>query len=317
VPTPRPPATRPDAAGGAGVEALVSTGEVDWGLWRRTAARLEQSPLPPAVDRSRFTHELFLPVLFWLMRMAGQLAPRPLIAGISAPQGAGKSMLGRLLVPLLEEHGYRACALSIDDFYLTHAEQERLAAAHPGNPYLRYRGYPGTHDVRLGSATLEALRSCPVGAEVRLPRYDKSLHAGRGDRLPAEHWSPVSGPLDIVLVEGWMLGFQPLPPERISDPQLRAPNELLRGYDAWERFIDVLVILRTRDPESIVRWRIEAEESMKASGRPGLDRSAAEDYIRRFLPAYALYAASVTHGWWAPDRQLELVLGPDRLPVPS
>jgi hypothetical protein len=29
---------------------------------------------------------------------------------------------------------------------------------------------------------------------------------------------------------------------------------------------------------------------MKAQGKPGLSREAVEDYVRRFLPAYALWA---------------------------
>ena len=31
---------------------------------------------------------------------------------------------------------------------------------------------------------------------------------------------------------------------------------------------------------------------MRASGRPALDRAAIEDYIRRFLPAYATYGGA-------------------------
>ena len=76
--------------------------------------------------------------------------------------------------------GHPALAISIDDFYLTHLEQRALAAAHPENPYLEHRGYPGTHDVGLGTAVLRALRASADPVEI--PRYDKSAHAGRGDR---------------------------------------------------------------------------------------------------------------------------------------
>ncbi len=59
-------------------------------------------------------------------------------------------------------------------------------------------------------------------------RYDKSLHSGRGDRAPKSSWPEVSSgigsitdpfmfskiwhmvdaPADIIILEGWMLGFQ-------------------------------------------------------------------------------------------------------------
>ena len=40
-----------------------------------------------------------------------------------------------------------------------------------------------------------------------MPRYDKSAHEGKGDRAKEEDWDKVDGPLDLVIVEGWMLGF--------------------------------------------------------------------------------------------------------------
>eukprot|EP00983_Pelagomonas_calceolata_P098608 1158369-Pelagomonas_calceolata.AAC.13 len=44
-------------------------------------------------------------------------------------------------------------------------------------------------------------------------RYDKSANGGRGDRADPSTWPKVNGPVDIVLFEGWMSGFSPLPEE--------------------------------------------------------------------------------------------------------
>ena len=41
-------------------------------------------------------------------------------------------------------------------------------------------------------------------------RYDKSSHEGQGDRAPDTKWQQVKGKVDVVLFEGWMLGFKPL-----------------------------------------------------------------------------------------------------------
>jgi D-glycerate 3-kinase len=220
-------------------------------------------------------------------------ASRPLFVGIQGPQGSGKTTLVGHLVASLRSAGLRATGVSIDDFYLTHADQRRVAAAHPGNPYLEHRGYPGTHDIVLGVDTLRALgRLGPggTGGPVRVPIYDKSLNGGRGDRLPAPAWRVVTGPLDLVFLDGWMLGFTPVDARLVTDPLLVEPNRALARYDEWHRLLGAFVQLRATDPSFVLQWRVEAEEAMKASGRPGLDRAAIEDYVRRFLPAYALYA---------------------------
>lgn len=83
--------------------------------------------------------------------------------------------------------------------------------AHPENPLLQVRGQAGTHDIDLAHETLEQLKSAKSdSSEVGLVRYDKSSHEGRGDRAPASRWQQVKGKVDVVLFEGWMLGFKPL-----------------------------------------------------------------------------------------------------------
>ena len=224
------------------------------------------------------------------VEQVGRAARRPLVVGLQAPQGAGKTTIGTRLLAALPELGFRGASVSVDDFYLTRAEQLALAAAHLGNPYLEHRGYPGTHDVDLGERTLAALRDLGAGRSTRVPVYDKSQHGGRGDRAPESDWRDVTGPLDLVIVEGWMLGFEPVPESQLPDPRLAFPNRALAHYDRWHRHLDAFIVLRPLDWNYVVRWRVEAEENMKAQGKPGLSREAIEDYVRRFLPAYAVWA---------------------------
>ena len=83
--------------------------------------------------------------------------------------------------------------------------------AHPDNPLLQVRGQAGTHDIELARQTLEQLKSASSdSSEVAVVRYDKSAHEGRGDRAPASKRQQVKGKVDVVLFEGWMLGFKPL-----------------------------------------------------------------------------------------------------------
>lgn len=217
---------------------------------------------------------------------------RPLVIGLQAPQGAGKTTLVNAFLQALPARGLRGAGVSVDDFYLTREDQLALAAAHPGNPYLEHRGYPGTHDVALGERTLRALKVLGAGESMRVPVYDKSAHGGRGDRAAERAWRQVDGPLDVVVLEGWMLGFAPVDERELPDPMLAAPNRALAAYTRWTDLVDVWVVLRARDPEYVLTWRVEAEEAMKASGKPGLSREAITDYVRRFLPAYRSYACA-------------------------
>ena len=305
------------ASAGPAFGELERLGPIDWSAWSAAADRLADD-LAGAADLPRRIHHLYVPILFFCAAQARLTPGRPCLIGIQAPQGAGKTTLVRYLLDQLPALGLRGTGVSIDDFYLTRDEQLRLAAAHPGNPYLEHRGYPGTHDVDLGESTLVALRalasannSAPAGVQV--PVYDKSAHGGRGDRAPEATWRHVSGPLDIVFVEGWMLGFSPVPEAALSDQLLVPPNRALAAYDRWHRLLDAFVVLRATDPRFVLRWRVEAEEAMRASGRPALDRAAIEDYIRRFLPAYATYGGAPPH--LAPDRQITVWLDGRRRPT--
>ncbi len=246
----------------------------------------------------------------------GQIAAareRPLVIGLQAPQGAGKTTLVTHFLEALPAMGLQGAGVSVDDFYLTREEQLRVAAAHPGNPYLEHRGYPGTHDVELGERTLRDLRSLKSGKSTRVPVYDKSAHGGRGDRAPEESWREVTGPLDVIILEGWMLGFAPVEEATLPDARLAPSNRALAEYERWTEQVDVWVVLRAQDPEYVLAWRVEAEEAMKAAGKPGLSREAIADYISRFLPAYRTYAT--------PDRipgsgpRLVLTLDAQRRPV--
>jgi D-glycerate 3-kinase len=300
------------AAAGPAFAELERQGPIDWKAWDVAAEHLERS-LAGTPGLERRIHHWYLPVLFFCLARLHHAKARPLVVGIQAPQGAGKTTLVTHLLSLLSALGLRGAAVSIDDFYLTRAEQLQLAAAHPGNPYLEHRGYPGTHDVALGETTLAALAALGPSKTVQVPVYDKSAHGGRGDRAPTAEWRSVTGLLDMILVEGWMLGFSPVTDKNLTDPNLVAPNHALAAYDRWHNQLDAFVVIRAADPSFVLRWRVEAEEAMKASGRPGLSRAAIEDYIRRFLPAYHTWAGQAPKRF-SRDETFYMTLDAERQP---
>lgn len=247
-----------------------------------------------------------LPACAWLLglRRAGEAR----VVAVNGPQGSGKSSLCASAVEALAAAGVRAVTLSIDDVYLPYDAQRALAAARPGDPYLELRGYPGTHDIALGCSVIDALVA-DRGDGVAVPAYDKSARGGRGDRAPESSWRVATGPFDLVLFEGWMLGFAPVEVDALADPRMAAANALLAGYAAWTARCDGLLHLAMADPSSVLRWRVEAERARREAGLGGLTDDEALDYVRRFVPAYATWSPEV------PGPRLTLTLGEDRLPL--
>lgn len=241
--------------------------------------------------QKRRIFQYYLPVYFWLR---GQLKAQslPLCIGISAPQGCGKSTLCEQLVSLFTFEGKRAASISIDDFYLTNADQRVLASEHPGNRLLELRGNAGTHDIPLGAETLRQLKTAPKGTTIQLPRYDKSAYQGRGDRAEEGSWPSVVAPVDVILFEGWMLGFNAVDDEIAGkiDSHLLPVNTFLKGYkDGWDAHVDCWLVVKVKEPEYAFEWRLQAEQAMRAAGKPAMSDDQVADFVSRYMPAYKAY----------------------------
>ena len=187
------------------------------------------------------------------------------IAGL---QGTGKSTLAAQVVALAASRGVQAVALSIDDFYLTHAQRQALARS--VHPLCATRGPPGSQDIALACATIDALRD---GRPTALPRFDKI----DDDRLPRAQW-PVVQRADLILIEGWFLKVPPQTDIELADPI----NALERDEDAqgiWRRWsnaaleidcpplwsrLDRLVFLQGPGFDIVPQWRWQQEQTLQA-----------------------------------------------------
>ncbi|XWS11873.1 hypothetical protein CRYUN_Cryun37aG0038400 [Craigia yunnanensis] len=251
-------------------------------------------------EKARLYH-YYIPVFVWCEDQIsrhmskfkdGEEIP-PLVIGFSAPQGCGKTTLVFALDYLFKITGRKSATLSIDDFYLTAEGQAKLREETPGNALLELRGNAGSHDLPFSVETLTALsKLTKEGMKMKVPRYDKSAYSGRGDRANPSTWQEVEGPLTVILYEGWMLGFKPLPTEVVKavDPQLEIVNKNLEAYyDAWDKFIKAWIVIKIQDPSCVYQWRLQAEIAMREAGKPGMSDEEVKDFVSRYLPAYKAY----------------------------
>ncbi|XP_010537944.1 PREDICTED: D-glycerate 3-kinase, chloroplastic [Tarenaya hassleriana] len=273
-----------------------------WLMYGSQLCRLFQlNELRLTVPQKARIYHYYIPVFVWCENQIalhnskfedGEDVP-PLVIGFSAPQGCGKTTLVFALDYLFKTTSRKSATISIDDFYLTAEGQAKLREANPGNALLEFRGNAGSHDLELSVETLESLtKMTREGIKMKVPRYDKSAYKGRGDRADASTWPEVSGPLTVILFEGWMLGFRPLPSEVVKavDPQLETVNKNLEAYyNAWDKYIDAWVIIKIKDPSYVYQWRLQAEIAMRQAGNPGMSDEEVRDFVSRYLPAYKAY----------------------------
>jgi len=206
------------------------------------------------------------PLASWLVRQ--RPSEKKALLGINGAQGTGKSTLAAFLQLALTEHEkWHVAVLSIDDFYLTRDEREKLGKM--VHPLLKTRGVPGTHDLPLLSGYIRRLRSLGTDAELALPRFDKA----RDDRARAETWPAITGPIDLIILEGWCVGSRPQTPaallkpinrlERDMDPDGKwrcfVNEQLKRGYADLFARLDYLFFLQAPDFDAVFRWRLEQE----------------------------------------------------------
>lgn len=116
-----------------------------------------------------------------------------------------------------EPYNLKTLAFSIDDLYLPHDDLSQVARTNSDNPLLQHRGLPGTHDIKLALTIFSALVH---GDQISIPRYDKSAFNGHGDRMDTSSWIEVNKkdeqPIQLVIIEGWCIGFRPLSEEELE-----------------------------------------------------------------------------------------------------
>ena len=215
---------------------------------------------------------LAMPMLAQVKGLVGS-GQRPVMA-LNGPVGAGKSLFCQQLMGLAKARGLRLAVASIDDAYLPW-EQRLVAMA--GNPFGVNRVPPGSHDAPLLVERLQRWRSEGV---LQLPRFDKTLRDGAGDRMVEAPSVEAAATTDALVLEGWLMGCRPLGAAGLRAAGVAAGMELAAGLAPlgadeaawlphWDRQLeaygplfdlcDGLWVLRPLDWGLPRRWRFQAE----------------------------------------------------------
>ncbi|CEJ55378.1 Putative Uridine/cytidine kinase [Penicillium brasilianum] len=273
----------------------------------------------------------------------------PFFLGLNGVQGAGKTVLVSTLQNTLRSEPYSlsVVTLSLDDIYLTHADQVALAQAHPTNPLLQHRGQPSTHDLALGEQVFASLAAEQPTA---IPQYDKSAFAGQGDRVPQSQWETVNSEgqkkVKVVIFEGWCVGFRAWDDQtlrtkwedavrqrenggyqgrlgHVKFEDIKTVNDALKQYDVLTDKLDALIHIDAQNLRFVYEWRQEQERALRAAKGTGMTQEQVNHFVDGYYPSYELFTETLREGVFKPHntsaetsdwqgRQLRLVVNRDR-----
>ena len=208
----------------------------------------------------------------WFVPVANELSKivaknkQPFFIGINGCQGSGKSTLADFLASYFKEDHQLTCAvLSLDDFYLSSDERNRLSKTI--HPLLKTRGVPGTHNIQHIDETLQRLSK---KEPTKLPRFNKAID----NPYPEKNW-PLVANVDVVIFEGWCWGVTPEPVTALAAPcnsleathdsesvWRRYVNEQLANYQALYKYMDTWLMLKAPAFSTVHQWRWQQEQKL-------------------------------------------------------
>jgi D-glycerate 3-kinase len=203
------------------------------------------------------------------------------ITSIAGPPGTGKSTLAGACSSALENTGVSCLVLSLDDYYLPRTERMKLAKEE--HSLFAVRGVPGTHDLSLLMAHLDALKDSGHGP-LEIPLFDKFLDDRQEDvKIVDAGFVP-----DHIFIEGWVAGVPPqsggkllncmgqFEEENDADGEWRmlVNANLYDYFSELDSHIDERWFLNAPNWDSVIEWRLLQEQSspnglLKNSGDVG------------------------------------------------
>ena len=225
--------------------------------------------------KSKITHiknlkKIYIPITFWINSKCKKNG-KPLLLGLSASQGSGKTTVSGILSIILKKFFKKnICVISIDDFYKTLKERNKMAKQI--HPLFKTRGVPGTHDINLVKNFFISLKRKKF-KKIKLPKFNKSID----DRLKKSHWYNINNKPEIVIFEGWCVGAKPQ-----INQFLKKPINIIEKYEdqdlKWRKFvnrqlqneykkvfsmIDYYIFMKVPSFKMVFKWRLLQELKLK------------------------------------------------------
>ena len=144
-------------------------------------------------------------------------------------------------------------------------------------------------------------------------------------------------PIEVVLFEGWCVGFRALSGQEIGEKwetavrqeqegnyqgrlgkikfeDVKFINEALKSYDQLTVQLDALIHLDAADPRFAYRWREEQERKMRETKGTGMTDEQVRHFVDGYYPAYELFTERLRAGILNGSRgsQLRLIIDEDR-----
>ncbi|KFZ14218.1 hypothetical protein V501_03357 [Pseudogymnoascus sp. VKM F-4519 (FW-2642)] len=160
------------------------------------------------------------------------------------------------------------------------------------------------------------------------PAFDKSLFNGKGDRVTQANWKKTDShpALDVLIFEGWCIGFQPLGHTKVkniwgdaqgTDKKLASTrlqdvllldDELKNYCDSFmsSSMVDFIVHLDVQSLETIYMWREEQEQKLRQrTDGLGMTELEVRKFVDGYMPAYEMYLDGLRQGFFSKDVKLD------------
>ena len=214
---------------------------------------------------------------------------KTIIIGLTGGQGSGKSTISNILKIILKEaYKLETVIFSIDDFYKTLEERERMSKKI--SSLFITRGVPGTHDTKMLYHSIRNLKKKKF-KKFLIPKFDKS----NDDRSPKSRWLKVKKKPNIVIFEGWCVGVTAQKEKDLNYPinkleknkdskkiwRHKVNFELKKNYKKIFNLIDKLVFLKVPSFKYVFKWRLLQEKKLriKSRGKKTMTNKQIENFI--------------------------------------
>ena len=234
----------------------------------------------------------YIPISFWIEKKYIQKG-KTLFLGFSGGQGSGKTTIGIILKIILEKFFKRkVCVSSIDDFYKTHVERNKMSINI--HPLFKVRGVPGTHDINLIKDFFIFIKKKKF-KKFKFPKFDKSID----DRLPKKQWNDVKQKPEIVIFEGWCVGAKSQTASQLKKPlniieknedknliwRTYVNNNLKKDYKKIFSMIDNFIFMKIPNFNMVFKWRFLQEKKLRKK-YSFKKKIMARDEVKRFIMFY-------------------------------